>query len=61
MNAEWWRSKIEGNRHRDADTTRILTRARWLVLRFCEQVDPNAAARKIAAALESRQRSREQP
>jgi DNA mismatch endonuclease (patch repair protein) len=58
-NAAWWRDKIEGNRRRDHDTTQKLTDSGWLVLRFWEHTDPNAAACEIAAIVKSRLRAEE--
>lgn len=53
-NAEWWRDKLEQNQHRDADTTRELTEAGWLVLRFWEHDDPAASAVTIRDAVLTR-------
>jgi DNA mismatch endonuclease, patch repair protein len=58
-NADWWRAKIEANRRRDKDTTQHLAAAGWFVIRFWEHSDPAIAARKIADAVGSRQRTRE--
>lgn len=40
----YWRSKIEGNRARDADTTRGLEEAGWAALRFWEHDKPRNSA-----------------
>jgi DNA mismatch endonuclease, patch repair protein len=53
-NAEWWRSKIDGNRARDADTDNRLRASGWLVLRFWAHDDPLDAAEQIAITLRSR-------
>jgi DNA mismatch endonuclease, patch repair protein len=50
-NANWWRSKIEGNRLRDRDTDCTLRSAGWTVLRFWAHDDAAAAARTIDRAL----------
>src|SRR5262249_50613289 len=44
QNAEFWREKIETNRHRDADTDRRLEAAGWRVVRIWEHEDPGEAA-----------------
>lgn len=46
-NAEFWRTKIEGNRLRDADTDRRLIEAGWAVPRVWEHEDPAVAARRV--------------
>lgn len=48
QNAEFWRQKIESNRHRDADTCSRLLDAGWTVLRFWEHQSPIDAAETIA-------------
>ncbi|MFF1356929.1 very short patch repair endonuclease [Streptomyces sp. NPDC058297] len=47
-NAEWWRTKIEGNKARDAEVTAHLTDEGWTVLRFWEHESPEHIARRIA-------------
>jgi len=47
-NAEFWRQKIEANRHRDADTNDRLRSMGWTVLRFWEHESPNRSAGVIA-------------
>lgn len=42
-NGDWWRRKLETNVARDRDTDRVLAEADWLVLRFWEHEDPEAA------------------
>jgi DNA mismatch endonuclease, patch repair protein len=48
QNAEFWRQKIEANRHRDADTNSRLLGAGWTVLRFWEHESPIRAAETVA-------------
>ena len=43
-NGEWWRSKLEGTKIRDADTNAKLRAADWLVIRVWEHEDPACAA-----------------
>jgi DNA mismatch endonuclease (patch repair protein) len=57
QNAAWWREKIERNQRRDRETDRRLTDAGWLVLRFWEHEDPEAAASVVAEALSERARA----
>lgn len=53
-NADFWKSKIETNRVRDADTSRTLAEAGWKVVRVWEHEDPISAANRVAFALEGR-------
>jgi DNA mismatch endonuclease (patch repair protein) len=46
-NAEFWRTKIETNRRRDADTDARLAQAGWLSVRVWEHEDPDEAATRI--------------
>ena len=48
QNAEFWRQKIEANRHRDAGTNSRLLDAGWTVLRFWEHESPIRAAETVA-------------
>ncbi|MFE0000619.1 very short patch repair endonuclease [[Kitasatospora] papulosa] len=50
-NSDFWRTKIEGNRARDAQTDQILADAGWRAIRIWEHEDPVRAARRIAAAV----------
>lgn len=50
-NADWWRQKIETNRHRDAETSAILTRSGWTVVRIWDHEDPTEAVEMIIRAL----------
>jgi DNA mismatch endonuclease (patch repair protein) len=49
-NAEFWRSKIQGNQIRDAETDRLLREAGWTVVRIWEHEDPDAAAARVISA-----------
>ena len=49
--AEFWRTKVEGNVARDADTDQRLHAAGWIVLRFWEHEDPSAVVLAIEAHL----------
>lgn len=53
-NAAWWAEKLQQNRNRDADTTRVLTDAGWTVLRFWEHDDPTVAAEAVRNVVASR-------
>jgi DNA mismatch endonuclease (patch repair protein) len=46
-NAEFWATKVEKNRARDADTNQRLRDAGWTVIRVWEHEDPVAAAASI--------------
>lgn len=52
-NAEFWATKVSGNRARDERTNAALNEAGWTVLRFWEHEAPSIAARAIRAAVES--------
>jgi len=51
-NAEFWRSKIEGNVRRDRDTDARLKADGWTVVRVWEHESPADAAARIADAVE---------
>ncbi|MEV6807036.1 very short patch repair endonuclease [Streptomyces sp. NPDC051132] len=53
-NADFWRTKIEGNRRRDVDTDERLTSAGWLAVRVWEHEDPDEAAARVIAFVRSR-------
>jgi DNA mismatch endonuclease (patch repair protein) len=53
-NAEWWRTKLDRNIARDAETTGHLTAQGWTVLRFWEHEPIEDVARRIAAIVESK-------
>lgn len=57
-NADFWRTKIEGNRVRDADTDERLGRAGWLAVRVWEHESPWEAAERVRAVVEERRRRR---
>lgn len=57
-NADWWRTKLDRNIERDAETTTRLTSDGWTVLRFWEHEDPIDVADSVhAAVLSARRRS----
>ncbi|MEU9627191.1 very short patch repair endonuclease [Streptomyces luteogriseus] len=53
-NAEFWRTKIEGNKRRDLDTDERLSAAGWLALRVWEHEDPAEAAARVRGVVEAR-------
>ncbi|MEW6404410.1 MAG: very short patch repair endonuclease [Chloroflexota bacterium] len=53
-NAEFWSSKIKRNQERDLETTRLLKKAGWKVVRVWEHEDPIKASRKIFQIVSSR-------
>ncbi|MFE5331168.1 very short patch repair endonuclease [Embleya sp. NPDC056575] len=53
-NAEFWKTKIEGNRTRDADTDRRMAEAGWLVVRVWEHEDAAVAAVRVRDAVIAR-------
>jgi DNA mismatch endonuclease, patch repair protein len=53
-NAEFWKTKIEGNRTRDADTDRRMAEAGWLVVRVWEHEDAATAAARVRDAVIAR-------
>ncbi|MFD3545904.1 very short patch repair endonuclease [Streptomyces sp. NPDC058655] len=57
-NAEFWRTKIEGNRRRDADTDARLAEAGWLAVRVWEHEVVAEAAARVLAVVESRRKPR---
>jgi len=57
-NSEWWRHKIEGNRRRDQEQAARLAGAGWLAIRVWEHEEPEAAARRVEAAVRMRARDR---
>jgi DNA mismatch endonuclease (patch repair protein) len=52
-NASYWTPKIEGNRLRDADTTRLLEAAGWCVIRLWEHEAVEDAADRVERAVRS--------
>jgi DNA mismatch endonuclease (patch repair protein) len=53
-NAEWWVTKLNENRRRDADTSSRLRKAQWIVIRIWEHEAGRAAADRIARIVRSR-------
>lgn len=53
-NAEFWREKIERNKHRDADTDSQLMEAGWKVIRVWEHEDAEEVADKISQIIQKR-------
>lgn len=47
-NESYWTDKIARNRSRDEETTTLLEKAGWRVLRFWEHEDPTQVADRIA-------------
>ena len=60
-NAQWWRSKLEANRQRDADTDRRLAEAGWAVLRAWEHENPHDVAERVRALVAARRESKDEP
>src|SRR5664279_1272492 len=46
-NADFWAAKGNGNRDRDAQTSELLRRAGWIVLRYWEHEDPAEVAQDV--------------
>lgn len=57
-NAEWWRTKLDRNMARDAETTEHLMAAGWEVLRFWEHEAPEDVALRVAAVVALRRAQR---
>jgi DNA mismatch endonuclease (patch repair protein) len=53
-NGEFWRTKIETNRSRDADTDQVLAEAGWLAVRVWEHEAPGTAAARVREAVVGR-------
>ncbi|MFJ1766010.1 very short patch repair endonuclease [Amycolatopsis sp. NPDC088138] len=53
-NAEFWRTKIETNRRRDADTDNRLHDAGWLSVRIWEHETVETAAHRVITAVRER-------
>ena len=56
-NAEFWRTKIETNRSRDADTDERLRAEGWVVVRVWEHESPARAAARLAVIVRRRRES----
>jgi DNA mismatch endonuclease (patch repair protein) len=50
-NSAYWSAKLARNRSRDVENVRVLEDAAWVVLRFWEHDDPEAAAALIDAVV----------
>lgn len=50
-NVEFWRSKIEGNKARDAETDRLLQEAGWTVIRVWEHEVSDVAAERVISVV----------
>ncbi|WP_342775831.1 very short patch repair endonuclease [Micromonospora pisi] len=55
-NSDFWRTKIDRNKQRDAETDRLLAESGWRVIRIWEHVAPDDAAQAVAEVIRSRQR-----
>jgi len=53
-NADFWRTKIEANRRRDADTDIRLRRDGWYVMRIWEHEDPREVAERVESIVRRR-------
>ncbi|MFH7595157.1 very short patch repair endonuclease [Streptomyces racemochromogenes] len=60
-NADFWRTKIEGNRRRDVDTDARFAEAGWLVLRVWEHESVEEAAARVLRAVADRRAVRLSP
>lgn len=56
-NRDWWRQKINRNRQRDLETTQVLERESWGVLRVWEHEEPYEAALCVAETVRARRRN----
>lgn len=50
-NSDYWRPKLDRNKARDVETSRLLSDAGWVVLRFWEHEDPLVVAEAIESAV----------
>lgn len=53
-NAGWWREKIRGTQARDRDTVAALSEAGWVGIEVWEHEEPESAADRVAALVNSR-------
>lgn len=60
-NTKWWREKIERNKVRDEETTRLLLAAGWTVIRVWEHEDPAVAVERIAVVIAEREAAVDTP
>jgi DNA mismatch endonuclease (patch repair protein) len=51
LNAEFWASKIAGNRRRDEETDARLREAGWTVVRIWEHEDADVGTARVRAAV----------
>ncbi|MFG1997606.1 very short patch repair endonuclease [Spirillospora sp. NPDC048911] len=56
-NSDFWAEKVTSNRVRDEETNRLLSDAGWVVIRIWEHEDPEEAARRVQATVQSRNRA----
>ena len=54
-NEEFWRTKINGNRERDAETDKLLEDAGWAAIRIWEHEKPELASQRVRAVVRARQ------
>ncbi|NUT98565.1 MAG: very short patch repair endonuclease [Saccharothrix sp.] len=57
-NSDFWRTKIETNQARDANTDTVLAEAGWLSVRVWEHEDPTTAATRIHTTVTTRRPSK---
>ncbi|MYW91863.1 very short patch repair endonuclease [Amycolatopsis rubida] len=55
-NADYWRTKIETNRRRDANTDAVLLEAGWLPVRIWEHEATEVAASRVIETVKERRR-----
>ncbi|WP_116199453.1 very short patch repair endonuclease [Amycolatopsis circi] len=53
-NADYWRTKIETNRRRDANTDQLLLEAGWLSVRIWEHEATDVAASRVIETVQER-------
>lgn len=51
-NEGYWSDKVRANRERDAETSRMLRKRGWTVVRIWEHVAPDQAARLVVSAVD---------
>lgn len=59
-NAAFWRRKIKKNQERDRNTTSLLQKAGWTVIRIWEHEEPQVAVRRIGNII-GKQKKRQEP
>lgn len=55
-NTLWWREKIDANKQRDAETTKLLEERKWTVIRVWEHEPIDAAADRVEQAVRAAKR-----